>query len=270
MEPLFDHETEDQETEAAEAAPAVDESVEAESEEQKGEIETATPAEETVDEAIETTAQTVPLAALQEQRKKRQEVESERQELRQQVAFLQGQQQAMQNRQPVQEQEDPEAAKDRAMDEYWSDPTGYVDKRIQAGVTAVTAGRVQDKINLSEAMVKRQHDDYDDVVGVFVDAAKANPALAEQMRSEPNPALFAYDYGKKIQDVAQYSTIEEMRSKLRAEIEAEIAAKSKSSQSLEAAAGISRTNAGARSTAPAASSPMSDDIFADFGKGILS
>jgi len=271
MEDLFEDEVVEQEAEApAVEQEASEEPAEAQPEEQKGEEVSATPADEPIEEGAAPQDKTVPLGALKDERRKRQEAESERQELQKQVAFLQGQFQAFQSQQPS-HQQDLEAKADKIRDDYYTDPVGTVEKIIEERVGKVSADRVQDRINLSEALVKRQYDDYDDVVGVFVDAAKNNPALAVQMRDDVNPALFAYEYGKKIRDVSQYSTIDEMREKLRAEVMAELEAKQKSQQSLSAAAGMSKTNAGARSSTPTANGLMSaDDVFAGLGKGILS
>lgn len=56
----------------------------------------------------------------------------------------------------------------------------------------------QKVVNLSRAMVKKQHEDYDAMETVFANAAKQDPSLVNQMIAHENPAEFAYKTGKKL------------------------------------------------------------------------
>ena len=59
---------------------------------------------------------------------------------------------------------------------------------------------IKSRFEISEAVIAERYDDYVDMREVFSQAAQANPALREQLLQHPNPAKFAYDTGKQIQE----------------------------------------------------------------------
>jgi hypothetical protein len=86
-----------------------------------------------------------------------------------------------------------------------------------------------ERCNLTEEMARTRHTDFDEVREVFVAAAQENPTLFQQLRSERNPAEFAYREGlriKKLQSFnGDFSAYEKdietkVEAKLRAEFEA--------------------------------------------------
>lgn len=62
---------------------------------------------------------------------------------------------------------------------------------------------LNDRLNTSEMMLRDKHADVDDVIPVFMEAARQNPALAAQMYANPHPWKFAYDEGKRMRFAAE-------------------------------------------------------------------
>jgi len=105
---------------------------------------------------------------------------------------------------------------------------------------------VNERFNTSEMLVKQAHQDADEVVGVFMEAAKANPALSAALQQQRHPWDFAYKEGKRLlmlrevgDDPAAY------KERLKAELLAEIQGSAK-----PAPVAIPQSLNGARSVAP--------------------
>ena len=192
-------ETPEQEPVAAEAG---DDQVTEESQEATGgkETETSPVPEKEPDSA------TVPITALHGERERRQAAERELEAYRQQQAQM---------REP-----DP-----------YEDPDGYQAFRqhqaqsmqLQQGQQQLNSILLNERINITEVIARRDHEDYDQVKDVFADAALNNPALIVGLREAPDPAGYAYREGQKIMaqqeigdDPAAY------REKVKAEILAEL------------------------------------------------
>ena len=82
------------------------------------------------------------------------------------------------------------------------------------------------RTEISQEMFRSQRPDYDEVEKIFIDEAKKNPYLIEQLRKAPMPARFAYEEGQRAKlrreigdDPAAY------RAKLRKELEDELLSK---------------------------------------------
>jgi hypothetical protein len=124
----------------------------------------------------------VPRSALQDERRKRQEYERKLAEMEARIAQLQP-------RQQQQPEPQPEA-------DWYTNPQ-------QAAAQMQMALRhevIKSRFEISEAVIAERYDDYVDMREVFSQAAQANPALREQLLQHPNPAKFAYDTGKQIQE----------------------------------------------------------------------
>lgn len=95
-------------------------------------------------------------------------------------------------------------------------------------------------IAMSTAMMKREHGDYDEMESIFLDLAKENSSLIQEMSQHSLPALFAYETAKKhvefekMKDVDSYreKIREEERQKLLAEMEKESGARKAKSDSI--------------------------------------
>ena len=201
--------------------------------------ETAAPADnegETVEESpAEEPKQShrVPYAELKKERTQRQQLERELAEMRGKVDGL-----------THQAQPNAEAEQGSTEDDFFADPTGYTSKAIKSELDGVRTEYQQRLFAMSEEWVRSQHsDDYDDAVGAFIDAAKANPALVSQMQASPMPAQTAYEVGKTYLEASKYGgDINTMRAKIKEEVLAEL----KAEQTKAAATNTPKSLAGAR------------------------
>lgn len=113
---------------------------------------------------------------------------------------------------------------------------------------AVQQQVINERFNMSEMLVRQQYQDADEKVQVFMDAARANPALAAALQTQRHPWEFAYKEGARMlmlkevgDDPAQY------REKLKAELMAEL---QKSNPAPAPALNLPQSLNGARSVAP--------------------
>lgn len=86
---------------------------------------------------------------------------------------------------------------------------------------------INERFNTSEMLVKQAHPDADEVVGVFMEAARANPALSAALQNQRHPWDFAYKEGKRL---AMLNEVGDDPSAYRAKIEAEVMARLQQSQ----------------------------------------
>jgi hypothetical protein len=166
-----------------------------------------------VDDDRQDDTPTVPRRALEDERRKRQELERRFDEM---TNWLQSQQ-APQVEQP--ELPDPVL-----------DPEGFnqhVENIVQSRVGSVERRlqemALQQKIAMSETAAKSRHQDYDDVVAVFTEAAKQHPQLAVEMIQQPDPASFAYQVGSRLRAMSEpQPSQDDLRAQIRAELMAEM------------------------------------------------
>lgn len=173
----------------------------------------------------------VPRKALIEERKKRQEYER-------QVAEYQGKL-SVYEQQLAQRAAQPQAeAPDQSAD-FYADPLKFTEQRIAAAVG-------QQRLELSQELMRATKPDYDEMEAVFLEAAKGNPALAQQLRQSPNPARFAYDFAKNYAQVKDLGSLDAYADKIRTEARAAFEAEIKAKEAASMAAGASKSVAGAR------------------------
>lgn len=125
----------------------------------------------------------VPIAALQDERRKRQELE-------QRLAAL---------------EDAPEPEVDTRSD--LERATAYTDQRF---------------VLATRAMVAAEKPDFSEKETKFLEMAKANPNLAQQMLAADNPALFAYQTAAKQIELDSFEGVDNLREKIRAEVLAEL------------------------------------------------
>jgi hypothetical protein len=80
------------------------------------------------------------------------------------------------------------------------------------------------RAEIARDMMMEAHDDYEEMEAAFIEEAKNNPVLYSQAQQAKNPAKFAYEQAKKIQDFNSMQDVGSYKEKLRAEIRAEIEA----------------------------------------------
>ena len=154
----------------------------------------------------------VPRRALIEERRKRQDYERKMVEFEAKLAELSKPQPP-----PQQQRQQPQPPPDP-----WTDPEGAMAYERQQRAMELYETRVI----LSEEMMSQKLD-YADAKRVFIEAANADPALAQKLVRHPIPAKFVYEEGKRLAalreigpDPAAYR--ETLRQQLRAELEAEM------------------------------------------------
>lgn len=135
--------------------------------------------------------QLVPLTAVQAERKRRQEAERELEELR--------------RSQQTQTQIDP-----------LEDPQGFTEQ-VRRQVQLV-------RFELQEEAMRERHADYEEVTAEFLELARANPALQVELSKASNGPRFAYETAMKARELKRLENVDDYKSALRKEVEAQIRA----------------------------------------------
>lgn len=198
----------------------------------------------------------VPREALIGERKKRQQAEQQLAELRGRLSALE----QMRTQAPA-----PTPKPEPKPEFDWTDPDGYVEKKVRAAIEADRAERWKLDLEESTRELRAQHEDYPDAEAAFLEASRSNPVLVEQFRRARNPAKFAYDAGKTYLQVKDVGSLDDLRERIRTEERAKIEAELKAKSAELAAAAIPTSNAGARGsgagTAPAIEPKSLKDIL---------
>lgn len=114
---------------------------------------------------------------------------------------------------------------------------------------------VNERFNTSEMLVRNQHADTDEVVEVFMEAARSNPALAAALQQQRHPWQFAYNEGKRMRMLKE---VGDDPSAYRAKVEAEVRAemlKSQPAPALNLPASLNGARSVATRSAPGFSGP---------------
>ncbi|WP_104655081.1 hypothetical protein [Ralstonia insidiosa] len=111
---------------------------------------------------------------------------------------------------------------------------------------------LNERMNMSEIMVRQQHQDVDDMLTVFSKAAEQNPALRAQLLQERHPWQWMYDQAKRMRAMEEIgSDPEAYKQRLRDELMAQLQAEQTASVQAQAQA------APAAAPAPAPALPKS-------------
>ena len=163
--------------------------------------------------------------AMMDERGKRQDTQNELKALQQQLEILQNK-----NEEPA--------------PDFYDDP----DKAFEFRGEKIEQRMNNRLIAMSEEMVRAQYEDYDDTFDAFTKAVETNPILLDEVRQAANPALKAYqlgkkqakleeigdpeDFAKRTEDKIRAQVEKELREKIEAEKQKTIDAKSKTLPSL--------------------------------------
>ena len=87
-----------------------------------------------------------------------------------------------------------------------------------------------ERCNLTAEIARQRHKDYDEMQAAFLEAAEADPSLFVRLRQERNPAEYAYKQGLLHSELGSVNGDpvaypEKLKASIRAEVEAEFAAK---------------------------------------------
>lgn len=75
------------------------------------------------------------------------------------------------------------------------------------------------RVEMASELMRERHADFDEIVGIAVEKAQANPMLHRQIVTSPNPAKMAYEIGRKMKFLNEIGDDpESYRSRLEAEI----------------------------------------------------
>jgi hypothetical protein len=98
---------------------------------------------------------------------------------------------------------------------------------------------VNERMNMSEIMVRSQHQDVDDMLAVFSKAAEQNPALRAQLLQERHPWQWMYDQAKRMKAMEEIgSDPEAYKQRLRDELMAQLQAEQAASSQTQAPAAV--------------------------------
>jgi hypothetical protein len=222
--------------------------------------EEAAPKEETKTESKQSDQHDsrVPLAALHEERRKRQELEAR-------LAEVERRAREPAKQEPKKEPEDEDA-------EFYRNPRAYVEAKLDAKLGAQREEIEKRRIDHSVEAAKRRYQDYQDAERAFMDAANKSPALWQEMRAQYDPAEYAYQVGKSIQEMSGVTDLGAYKAKIKAEAIAEYVAQQsqQSTKPPEPAAVVAPPSPGVGRGSPAPKTPhvkSDDEVFEDlFGR----
>ena len=178
------------------------------------------------------TGRFVPLTELKTERAKRQEFEKRATELEQRALRAEAAAEEARRYWQTQQQQIPQPQQQqppKQIPDPWTDPEGYTAAKLQEVEQKFARQEFQSRVVLSERLMRQQHQDFDQVVEVFGQAANRNPYLLQQMTQSPLPAEYAYQMGKRLQladrigsdpDSYEKKIREEERQKVLAELKA--------------------------------------------------
>jgi len=121
--------------------------------------------------------------------------------------------------------------------------------------------RLEDRMEMSRLLVMTVKEDYEAIEKVFLAEAHENPALARKLNEAPNPALFAYEQGLRIQMLS--ADPEAVREQIRQEERAKILAEQDTSDKEKAAKQAEIDNAISPSLANKGNSGLETEAPAD-------
>lgn len=171
---------------------------------EKGEKHTteATPAEATDEDKGP-----VPYKAMKAERDKRQEREKRIAELEAELN---------KSRQPAKEEPKVEAEPEKT---FWEDPDAYIASRLERAERAT-----QQRLLVGyEDQMRETHKDYDEVIDKVKEYAQTNPAALQKILASANPAKAGYQFGKKLDELKQMEDPAAYRTRIEAEVRAQIA-----------------------------------------------
>lgn len=173
------------------------------------------------------------LSAVKDERRKRQELEARlRQSEAEKAALL-----SLQGGKKGEGEDDFEQR-------FYKEPVAFVRTAIAEGIKAAEDARFQRRVKVSESAARRRHKDFDDVVGEFVEAMRADPKLGDQARDSDDPAEFAYCFGKSLIEMRDVPSLPDYRAKVEAEtrlkVEAELREKYGITDDVQASAAPAR------------------------------
>jgi len=172
-------------------------------------------------------------AARGDKRKARKKWQEAERKLAQYEGRMQAMQQAPRPEPQARQEEKPKPKPEKLGDQLYTPDSMeiYLEAREQAVVEKLEAefARHQAQINEREDRRRRKsvdrararHEDFDEAFAAAVEMARSNPALEAQLLDEDDVGEAAYQQGKTYLDLRGVNSLDDLRAKIRAEIEAE-------------------------------------------------
>jgi hypothetical protein len=107
---------------------------------------------------------------------------------------------------------------------FFEDPEGALARQKQDFESKLNFASLSTKVQTSESIARSRHPDYDEKFVIFNQMVQDAPHLAEQAFSSPDPGEFAYRTAKMQKDLQDAGGIDQLRSKVEAEMKAKIKA----------------------------------------------
>jgi len=140
------------------------------------------------------------------------------------------------------------------------DPDGFSDSLEQN----LDNKLLKQKIDMSRVMSMKAHEDYEQMEAAFIDIAKENPTLVQQMNQSAHPAEFVYETARQHLEFKDFKS-GDLKAKMMAEIRAELKAElvSEQSEKSEKTANLSKSliNQSSASGSDSVSAKTIDDIL---------
>lgn len=115
-----------------------------------------------------------------------------------------------------------ELDKPKVKPDFWADP----EARMTMEREELQETMFVERCNLTADIARQRYKNYDEMQAAFLEAAEADPSLFARLRAERNPAEFAYKHGVLHRELGSVNgDMTAYRAKIRAEVEAEFAAK---------------------------------------------
>lgn len=212
-----------------------------------GDVDDADVATDTSDDARkDDKTGTVPLGALRSTRSKLHEEQTKRQALERELSELRGQisvYSRMTDRPSTQAQEQDQGPTDADLDaEFFASPAAALRKAEQRAEQRAW----QRSLARSELDMRETHEDYDEAIKAYLEAARGNPVLSQQFVNNPHPARFAYQVGKTYIKTRNIGTVEDLEKKIEADLRPKIEAELRKKLALDTAELTPKSTAGAR------------------------
>jgi hypothetical protein len=143
------------------------------------------------------------------------------QETKEALAKLEGRMAAMQ--QPAPKPAEPAKPETNPGDKFYGNPVEYIDS-VEKRVLEATQARIR---QYSIAQARAAHDDFDQVVGEFVREIQGTPLeqqLIAQEAQHPDPARYVYETARQYSQIRGVKSVDDLRSKIEAEVRAKVEA----------------------------------------------
>jgi len=190
---------------------------------------------------------TVPYAVAKAEREKRQKIELEHQRALGELEVLR-----RQGPSRIEPEKPAALSKAELEAQLWQDPVGFQEARTREILRAERAQEWQERLSDDVAEMRDEHEDYDEMEGVFAQQAKLDPTMNRRLLRQTRPAEYAYRWAKRFVEKQQTGGAKEKA--LTAKIQ-ELESRLKEQETIDSATQVPHSNAGATGAGVSAAEP---------------